>query len=221
MNRKLEVCVFNLDDLEIAAKNKVSRIELCINKNYGGITPPYHHIIDAISLGVNIHPIIRPRAGNFIYTSKEINSIINDVRFCRENNCSGVVLGVLDSNNEVDISNCKKIIKESGDMSLTFHRAFDETIKPYESMEKIIDLGFDRILTSGQEEKASDGVSLINKLVKQSNDRISIMPGSGIRASNVNLFLENNAISEIHSSCYINGVFSEKELVRMINKVLK
>ena len=66
MNRKLEVCTFNLDDLEIAAKNKVSRIELCINKNYGGITPPYHHIIDAISLGVNIHPIIRPRAGNFI-----------------------------------------------------------------------------------------------------------------------------------------------------------
>ena len=141
MNRKLEVCTFNLDDLEIAAKNKVSRIELCINKNYGGITPPYHHIIDAISLGVKIHPIIRPRAGNFIYTSKEINSIINDVRFCRENNCSGVVLGILDSNNEVDISNCKKIIKESGDMSLTFHRAFDETIKPYESMEKIIDLG--------------------------------------------------------------------------------
>ena len=221
MNRKLEVCTFNLDDLEIAAKNKVSRIEVCINKNYGGITPPYHHIIDAISLGVNIHPIIRPRAGNFIYTPKEINSIINDVRFCRENNCSGVVLGVLDSNNEVDISNCKKIIKESGDMSLTFHRAFDETIKPYESMEKIIDLGFDRILTSGQEEKASDGVSLINKLVKQSKGRISIMPGSGIRASNVDLFLENNGISEIHSSCYINGSFSEKELVRMINKVLK
>ena len=221
MNRKLEVCTFNLDDLEIAAKNKVSRIELCINKNYGGITPPYNHIIDAISLGVMIHPIIRPRAGNFIYTSKEINSIINDVRFCRENNCSGVVLGVLDSNNEVDISNCKKIIKESGDMSLTFHRAFDETIKPYESMEKIIDLGFDRILTSGQEEKATDGVSLINKLVKQSKGRISIMPGSGIRASNVDLFLENNGISEIHSSCYINGSFSEKELVRMINKVLK
>ena len=221
MNRKLEVCTFNLDDLEIAAKNKVSRVELCINKNYGGITPPYHHIIDALSLGVKIHPIIRPRAGNFIYTSKEINSIINDVRFCRENNCSGVVLGVLDSNNEVDISNCKKIIKECGDMSLTFHRAFDETIKPYESMEKIIDLGFDRILTSGQEEKATDGVSLINKLVKQSKWRISIMPGSGIRASNVNLFLENNDISEIHSSCYINGVFSEKELVRMINKVLK
>ena len=221
MNRKLEVCTFNLDDLEIAAKNKVSRIELCINKNYGGITPPYNHIIDAISLGVKIHPIIRPRAGNFIYTAKEINSIINDVRFCRENNCSGVVLGILDSNNEVDISNCKKIIKESGDMSLTFHRAFDETIKPYESMEKIIDLGFDRILTSGQEEKATDGVSLINKLVKQSKGRISIMPGSGIRASNVDLFLENNGISEIHSSCYINGSFSEKELVRMINKVLK
>ena len=221
MNRKLEVCTFNLDDLEIAAKNKVWRVELCINKNYGGITPPYHHIIDALSLGVMIHPIIRPRAGNFIYTSKEINSIINDVRFCRENNCSGVVLGVLDSNNEVDISNCKKIIKESGDMSLTFHRAFDETIKPYESMEKIIDLGFDRILTSGQEEKATDGVSLINKLVKQSKGRISIMPGSGIRASNVDLFLENNEISEIHSSCYINGSFSEKELVRMINKVLK
>ena len=221
MNRKLEVCTFNLDDLEIAAKNKVSRIELCINKNYGGITPPYNHIIDAISLGVKIHPIIRPRAGNFIYTDKEINSIINDVRFCRENNCSGVVLGVLDSNNEVDISNCKKIIKESGDMSLTFHRAFDETRNPYESMEKIIDLGFDRILTSGQEEKATDGVSLINKLVKQSKGRISIMPGSGIRASNVDLFLENNGISEIHSSCYINGSFSEKELVRMINKVLK
>jgi len=221
LNRKLEVCTFNLDDLEIAAKNKVSRIELCINKNYGGITPPYNHIIDAISLGVKIHPIIRPRAGNFIYTAKEINSIINDVRFCRENNCSGVVLGILDSNNEVDISNCKKIIKESGDMSLTFHRAFDETSNPYESMEKIIDLGFDRILTSGQEEKATDGVLLINKLVKQSKGRISIMPGSGIRASNVDLFLENNGISEIHSSCYINGSFSEKELVRMINKVLK
>ena len=104
-------------------------------------------------------------------------------------------------------------------MSLTFHRAFDKTRYPLESMEKIIDLGFDRILTSGQKSNAVTGLNLINTLTEKSNGRISIMPGAGVRSSNIDILLKNNKISEFHSSCYINNLFSVEELNRLIKKL--
>ena len=219
MIRDLEICTFNLPDTKIASNHKISRIELCEKKDLGGITPNREIIKESLLLGTPIHPIIRPRGGNFNYTSREIDIILDDVSFCRDNQCSGIVFGILNKKNDVDISLCRKIIEVSGNMSLTFHRAFDKTRHPIESMEKIIDLGFDRILTSGQKSDVVSGLSLINTLTDKGHGRISIMPGAGVRSSNIDLLLENDKISEFHSSCYINNLFSVEELKQLIKKL--
>ena len=219
MIRDLEICTFNLTDTKVASNHKISRIELCEKKDLGGITPRRELIKESLQLGTPIHPIIRPRGGDFNYSSRELNIMLDNVSFCRDNRCSGIVFGFLNKKNDVDISLCREIIKVSGNMSLTFHRAFDKTRNPFESMEKIIDLGFDRILTSGQKSDAISGLRLINALTEKSNGRISIMPGAGVRSSNIDILLKNNKISEFHSSCYINNLFSVKELNRLIKKL--
>ena len=219
MIRDLEICTFNLTDTKIASNHKISRIELCEKKDLGGITPRRELIKESLQLGTPIHPIIRPRGGDFNYSNREFDILLDDVSFCRDNGCSGIVFGFLNKKNDVDISLCREIIKVSGNMSLTFHRAFDKTKNPLESLEKIIDLGFDRILTSGQKSDAVSGLSLINTLTERSNGRISIMPGAGVRSSNIDILLDNKKISEFHSSCYINNVFSVKELNRLIKKL--
>ena len=219
MIRDLEICTFNLTDTKVASNHKISRIELCEKKDLGGITPRRELIKESLQLGTPIHPIIRPRGGDFNYSSREFDIMLDDVSFCRDNRCSGIVFGFLNKKNDVDISLCREIIKVSGNMSLTFHRAFDKTRNPFESMEKIIDLGFDRILTSGQKSDAINGLRLINALTEKSNGRISIMPGAGVRSSNIDILFDNKKISEFHSSCYINNLFSVKELNRLIKKL--
>ena len=212
MTRILEVCSFNLTDFNKIIKHKVSRVELCVQKEVGGLTPPRSDIEYAVSKNIPIHPIIRTRPGNFTYNRKELNEMIDSVKYCRDIGCKGVVLGVLDKSNSIDYVNCKRLVKESKGISLTFHMAFDLTRDPFLSMEKIIDLGFDRILTSGQKESAVTGIKLINELAEKGEKRISIMPGSSVRSSNIDLILQNKIINEFHSSCYINNKFSEKEL---------
>ena len=219
MTRKLEVCSFNLTDFNKIIKHKVSRVELCVKKEVGGITPPYSDIEYATSKNIPIHPIIRTRPGNFTYNRKELNEMIDSVKYCRDIGCKGIVLGILDKSNAIDYVKCKKLVKESRGMSLTFHMAFDLTRDPFLSMEKIIDLGFDRILTSGQKESAESGINLINELAEKGEKRISIMPGSSVRSSNIDLFLQNKLIDEFHSSCYINNKFSEKEL-KLLSKAI-
>ena len=212
MTRILEVCSFNLTDFNKIIKHKVSRVELCVQKEVGGLTPPRSDIEYAVSKNIPIHPIIRARPGNFTYNRKELNEMIDSVKYCRDIGCKGVVLGILDKSNSIDYVNCKRLVKESKGISLTFHMAFDLTRDPFLSMEKIIDLGFDRILTSGQKESAVTGIKLINELAEKGEKRISIMPGSSVRSSNIDLFLQKKIINEFHSSCYINNKFSEKEL---------
>lgn len=219
MIKKLEVCSFNISDFNKIIKQKVSRIELCINKEVGGLTPPEKDIAYAVSKNTPIHAIVRPRPGNFIYNTKELSLMINSIKYCRNAGCKGVVFGILDNKNSIDYKKCRMLVKESKGMSLTFHMAFDLTEDPLDSMEKIIDLGFDRILTRGQKQNAEDGISLINKLVDKSKKRISIMPGSGVRSSNIDLFLKNKNIKDFHSSCYINNSFSERELEKLIRTI--
>ena len=138
--------------------------------------------------------------------------MIESIKFCKDIGYYGVVFGILDKKNKINIKMCKKLKTFCGNMSTTFHRAFDETSKPFDALESIIDLKFDRILTSGQKENAEEGVELIIQLAEKSKNRISIMPGSGIRSSNINLFLKHKNINEIHTSSYSDGKFSTDEL---------
>ena len=114
-----------------------------------------------------IHPIIRPRGGDFLYNNQEMKSMINSISFCKEIGCKGIVIGVLDKKNDIDIQKCNELIKYAYGMSLTFHMAFDHVDNPFESMEQIIDLGFDRILTAGKKNSAIEGFDLINELAQK------------------------------------------------------
>ena len=219
MNYNLEICAFNIKDCIDISKFDISRIELCANKKKGGLTPSKNSIIKSLKLNIPIHPIIRPRGGNFLYNKTELRQMIESIKFCKNIGCHGVVFGILDKKNKINIKMCKKLKTFCGNMSTTFHRAFDEIADPFDALESIINLKFDRILTSGQKKNAKEGIKLITQLAERSKNRISIMPGSGIRSSNIDLFLTNKNINEIHTSSYSDGKFSTNELKKIIKKI--
>lgn len=219
MNYNLEICAFNIKDCIDISKFDISRIELCTNKKKGGLTPSKNSIIKSLKLNIPIHPIIRPRGGNFLYNKTELRQMIESIKFCKNIGCHGVVFGILDKKNKINIKMCKKLKTFCGNMSTTFHRAFDEIADPFDALESIINLKFDRILTSGQKKNAKEGIKLITQLAERSKNRISIMPGSGIRSSNIDLFLTNKNINEIHTSSYSDGKFSTNELKKIIKKI--
>jgi len=219
LNYNLEICAFNIKDCIDISKFDISRIELCTNKKKGGLTPSKNSIIKSLKLNIPIHPIIRPRGGNFLYNKTELRQMIESIKFCKNIGCHGVVFGILDKKNKINIKMCKKLKTFCGNMSTTFHRAFDEIADPFDALESIINLKFDRILTSGQKKNAKEGIKLITQLAERSKNRISIMPGSGIRSSNIDLFLKNKNINEIHTSSYSDGKFSTNELKKIIKKI--
>ena len=219
MNYNLEICAFNIKDCTDISKFDISRIELCTDKEKGGLTPSKNSIIKSLKLNIPIHPIIRPRGGNFLYNKTELRQMIESIKFCKNIGCHGVVFGILDKKNKINIKMCKKLKTFCGNMSTTFHRAFDEIADPFDALESIINLKFDRILTSGQKKNAKEGIKLITQLAERSKNRISIMPGSGIRSSNIDLFLKNKNINEIHTSSYSDGKFSTNELKKIIKKI--
>tara|TARA_B100000886_G_scaffold333015_1_gene286403 strand:+ start:535 stop:1203 length:669 start_codon:yes stop_codon:yes gene_type:complete len=220
LHRNFEVCSYDIRDLVKIVTLKPARIEFCQNKNVGGLTPNLNDLDYAVSTGISIHPIIRPREGNFIYSKKEMDQMIKDIEVCKEKNCKGVVFGVLDKNFSIDIKKCERLMMHSEGLSTTFHMAFDSCKNPIKSMKNIIDLGFERILTSGRKNNVKDGLEFIEKLVNESDDLISIMPGSNLRSSNVELFLKNKRIKDFHSSCYVNGTFSIEE-AKLLNTKIK
>ena len=219
MKNKLEICVFSLKDCITASKYNIDRIEFCRDRNEGGLSPKKDDIKKALKYHDNIFPIIRPRKGNFIYDNEEINGMIDLIEYCREVGCKGVVFGVLNSQNKIDKEKCKILMGKCGDMSTTFHKAFDEIENIYKAVDDLIEIGFDRILTSGKKEKVIDGIDEINNLVKYCNGKISIMPGGSLRSENINNFIKNKFINEFHSSCIINNNLNEDEIKKLIKRI--
>jgi copper homeostasis protein len=196
----VEICSTSLKSIKNAALAGADRVELCSGLELGGITPSVGLIEEAVSLKlIDIHCLIRPRAGHFTYSEDEKKIIEKDIRFALEAGCRGVVVGGLTSNFKLDIPTLKYWKQISGDMYLTFHRAFDVVINPIESIKQLIDLGFDCILSSGQQEKAVDGLDKLNLWNKQFGKDILIMPGSGINKSNCKLF-QSSGFNAIHLS---------------------
>ena len=219
MKKQLEICVFNLSDCITASKYNIDRIEFCKERNEGGLSPKKKEIKSALMYHENIFPIIRPRKGDFIYNNDEINEMINLIQYCKEVGCRGVVFGVLNNKNQIDIEKCKILKEKCRDMSTTFHKAFDEIKNIYEAVDDLIEIGFDRILTSGKREKVIDGVDEINKLANYCNSKISIMPGGSLRSNNIDKFTKNKDLNEFHSSCIIKNNLDENEIKNLIKKI--
>ncbi len=204
MTFMLEICCYNYRSCIIAAEAGAHRIELCADAGEGGTTPGYGTIkLVKEKVGIDVFPIIRPRGGDFFYSDEEFAVMQTEIRLCKELGCEGVVMGMLKQDGSVDKERCRQLVSLAYPMSVTFHRAFDRALNPFEALEDIIQLGCERILTSGHKPVAPEGVQLLNDLVRQANDRIIIMPGSGIRAANIADVAQKTGAAEFHSSASI------------------
>ncbi|MDG3583085.1 copper homeostasis protein CutC [Galbibacter pacificus] len=199
----VEICSNSVESACSAQKGGADRIELCAELEVGGITPSYGVIKRVVEkLSIPVFVLIRPRSGNFTYTHAEFETMKEDIKFCREIGCKGIVSGVLNQDNTLDAERTKELIELARPLSFTFHRAFDWVPNPDETMKNLIGLGCDRVLTSGQQSKALDGLPLLTVLQYKYGKNIKIMPGSGIDEQNVLNFKENGFI-EIHFSASV------------------
>jgi copper homeostasis protein len=194
-----EVCVEGVDGALAAAAGGAHRIEICAGLVEGGTTPSF--AILSVSLeraGVDTMVLVRPRGGDFLYSEAELEVMLRDVRAVREAGAMGVATGVLTREGCVDREATARLREAAGPLSFTFHRAFDMTRDPLEALETLVELGADRILTSGQAESVPQGIALIRELVERAGERIVIMPGAGIREENVGWVLAETRAREIH-----------------------
>ena len=213
MPTRLEICCFNLPSALIAQETGAHRVELCASPEEGGTTPAPGTIrMVRELLSIDVYPIIRPRGGDFLYTEEEYQVMARDLQFCREAGCNGVVIGMLKSDGSIDKDRCARLVELAYPMGVTFHRAFDWAANPFEALEDIISIGCERILTSGQRPTAPEGADLLKDLVRQADERIIIMPGSGIRAANLAALASHTEASEFHSSARVRQV-SKMEFV--------
>ena len=228
MPYKLEVIGFNIESCMAAQDAGADRIELCASPGEGGTTPSYAFIKAAREkLHIDLYAMIRPRGGDFLYNNEEFEIMKNDVLLCKQSGCDGIVTGLLTEDGKVDAKRCKELIGYAYPLGATFHRAFDRVANPLEAMEDIIELGFERILTSGLAPKAIDGKETLAALIKKSAERIIIMPGSGVNASNIISIAEITGTKEFHSSAsyyteskmrYHNSLMKESLQHIMVNK---
>lgn len=203
MNHKnmLEICAADLDSVAAAAAGGADRVELCSGLAEGGVTPSIGLIRQSVKTpGIKTHVLIRPRAGNFTYSEPDIQAMIHDIRHAAEAGAHGVVTGALDTEGNVDVDTCRRLIDAAGNMSVTFHRAFDMCRDPYQSLEQIITLGFHRILTSGGAPKAMNGCDELARLVRQADGRIIILAGSGVSPDNADAIMSQTGVTELHAS---------------------
>jgi len=194
-----EVCVESVEAAVAAVQGGAHRVELCADLLEGGITPSAGTIALARArLGIRLHVLIRPRGGDFCYSATELAIMRHDIATARALGADGVVLGVLLPDGTVDAARTAELMAAARPLSVTFHRAFDVTRDPHEALEALIALGVDRVLTSGQESSALEGLDTLAALVRQAGDRITVMPGGGIRAGNVAKIVAGTAAREIH-----------------------
>ncbi len=196
-----EIVVYNIESALKAQEGGADRIELCDNPGEGGTTPSFG-TIESVRQNVNldVFVMIRPRGGDFLYSNYEFHSMKHDIHQCQKISVDGVVFGILNEDGTIDKKRCKALIDSARPLKVTCHRAFDMTRDPFEAMEDCIEVGFDRILTAGQQPQALAGASLIGELIKKATGRIAIMPGSGVNENTVQEILRKSGASEIHFS---------------------
>lgn len=197
---QIEVCAYSLESCISAEKAGANRIELCSGLYEGGLTPPIGLILESIkSVNIDIFAMVRPRGGDFFYSQSELRVIYSEIEAIKKTNLAGIVIGFLKKNGEVDTQKLKEIVDISYPLKVTFHRAIDLTPNPFDALNTIIECGCIRILTSGQQNFAIDGIETIEKLVKMANNKIEIMAGSGIDVQNAGKFILKN-IDALHLS---------------------
>ena len=197
----IEIATTDFTTTKSAVEGGADRIELCSALSEGGITPSYGLIKQCRkAFDIPLFPIIRPRAGDFLYTDEEFELMKHDVLLAKQSGCEGAVIGLLTKHGNIDLERTAALIEMAYPLEVTFHRAFDRCKDPFKTLEELIEIGCQRILTSGQKQTAPEGVDLIAELIKKADDRIIIMPGSGVRKDNIKMIADKTGALEFHSS---------------------
>ena len=198
---EVEICCADIESLYEAAKGGAQRVELCSALSEGGVTPYYSMIITAAALGFSsINVLIRPRMGDFVYSKEEIAGMIVDIKIAKSLGATGIVSGALLPDGTVDVENTKKLMEAAQGLEFIFHRAFDMTANPTEALNCLINLGCNRLLTSGCCENAFIGIPMLYRLVALAEGRIAIMAGSGINPQNVEDIIRKTGVNAVHAS---------------------
>ena len=199
----LEICCGSIDDAIAAEKGGADRVELCSALFLGGLTPSVGTIQEAKRrLKIPIIVMVRPRGGGFAYSEAEMASMERDTEAAVESGADGVVVGILQSDGRIDVARCHRIRRLIGTRQAVFHRAFDVTPDPFEALEQLVDLGFTRVLTSGQKDSVPEGVELIKNLIDRAGDRIEVLPGGGIQVWNVKEVVERTGSRQVHLTAW-------------------
>lgn len=201
-NYLFEVCTNSVESCIAAEEGGANRVELCAGIPEGGTTPSYGEIAMAreVLTTTRLHVIIRPRGGDFLYSPVEVKTMLKDIEMARQLGADGVVFGCLTTNGGIDVPVMKQLMEASKGLSVTFHRAFDVCRDAPEALEQIIDLGCDRILTSGQQATAELGIPLLKELRERANGRITLLAGCGVNEKNICRIAKETGIQEFHFS---------------------
>jgi len=196
----VEAAVETLESALAAERAGADRIELCVNLGEGGTTPSTGltaAVVDGTHLPVFV--LIRPRAGDFVYSDDEIDLMSRDIETAGIIGVAGIVTGALNSDYSVDVDQTRVLVKAAAGMPVTFHRAFDATVSKSDALEQLVGLGVTRVLTSGGATTAMEGADVISALVDQAQDRITIIAGGGIREHNVSDVIARTRVREVHT----------------------
>ncbi|SDG66882.1 copper homeostasis protein [Vibrio xiamenensis] len=203
MNYQIEVCIDNLESLYLAIAGGATRIELCSSLTLGGLTPSFGMMQQAAKQSsVPIYAMIRPRQGDFLYDDDDIAMMASDIQAAATANLQGVVLGLLTADGEIDVVRAKPLIDLAHQLGLgvTFHRAIDQSRDALKSLEQVIELGCERVLTSGLAADVVSGIETLKQMQSLAAGRITIMAGAGLNAQNVAQIVTQCAIREVHLS---------------------
>ncbi|WP_333808870.1 copper homeostasis protein CutC [Flavobacterium sp.] len=220
--KKLEIACFNLESALIAQKAGADRVELCADMSVGGTTPTIEMIQKAREhLTIDINIMIRSRGGNFVYSDSEFEQMKSEIETIKKLGVNGFVFGILKEDNTINIEQNKALVELAKPFPCTFHRAFDEVLDYKQALEDVISCGFSTILTSGIFPNVMEGKEVLKQLVIQANNRIEIMPGGGLRSTNILELDEMVNANWYHSSAITDGseITNPEEIMQLKNKL--
>ena len=198
---RIEICTNGYQSVINAQENGAHCAELCESLEVGGVTPSYGTLKKvANDMKIPVRVLIRPRSGNYIYNDSELEIMCQDIQLVKELGYDGVVIGALNENGDLDVEIIKAMMKVGEGMKFTFHRAIDACNNPLEALEILIDLGFDKVLTSGCKPKAVEGIDVIRQMQEQFGDKIKIMAGGGVNINNIMTIINETGVSNCHAS---------------------
>ncbi|MFZ4862433.1 copper homeostasis protein CutC [Sphingobacterium sp. Mn56C] len=203
---RVEIACFNLDSASIAQQYGADRVELCAGMDVGGTTPSIADIKTVRErLSIALHVMVRPRGGDFLYAADELHVMKNTITEVAKLGVDGFVFGILNADKTVNVAQNKALVEWAAPLPCTFHRAFDEVPDPEKALEDVIACGFATILTSGGAPDVMAGLPQLKQLVLQAGDRITIMPGGGLRSTNIEMVQQQTAAHYYHSSAITDG----------------